>query len=210
MSRRHRTLLVSFVLAAAFVLGFGANRYTSFMPEAVSELVALNESPGQQSVLRLTLHQSPRPIPVIRFQDGTGREMSLAHFRGRAVLLNLWATWCPPCRKEMPSLDRLQSKLGGLDFEVVALSIDHEGTAVVQRFYNEIQLRALKVYVDPTTDAAGQLGIAGIPGTVLIDRAGREIGRALGPAEWDSQEAIALIAQAIGRTGSAPDRTQRE
>lgn len=129
MNRRHRTLFVSFVLAAAFVLGFGANRYTSFMPEAVSEPVVLTEPPRQQSVLPLTLHQSPRPVPVIRFQDGTGREMSLADFRGRTVLLNLWATWCPPCRKEMPSLDRLQSALGGLDFEVVALSIDHEGTA---------------------------------------------------------------------------------
>jgi thiol-disulfide isomerase/thioredoxin len=139
------------------------------------------------------INSQPRALPVVRFADGNGRTMTLQDFRGKFVLLNIWATWCVPCREEMPTLDRLQAKLGGPDFEVVALSIDRGGPLVVSTFYSEIGIRALRIYVDTSNGAATALGVFGIPVTLLIDREGREIGRKIGPAEWDSPEIINLI-----------------
>jgi len=180
-----RPWLAFVLLAAAFVVpGLAVHRY---LPTAFA----------------LKLHPAPRVMPEVRFQDGAGRPLSLADFRGRVVLLNVWATWCPPCREEMPSLDRLQAKLGGPDFEVVTLSIDVNGVPAVRRFYREVGIKTLKIYIDPTTDAAGRLGFPGIPGTLLIDRDGRELGRTVGPAEWDGPEAIALIQRVIGRAAES-------
>jgi thiol-disulfide isomerase/thioredoxin len=133
---------------------------------------------------------APRPVPDIRFHDANGRPRSLSNFRGKVVLLNVWATWCAPCRKEMPALDRLQQALGGPDFHVVALSIDSGGTSVVRQFYDEIGIRALEIYVDTTTEATSKLGALGIPTTLLLDREGRERWRKSGPAEWDSPEIV--------------------
>jgi thiol-disulfide isomerase/thioredoxin len=140
----------------------------------------------------LRLHE-PRALPDIVFEDGQGRKRTLGDFRGRVVLLNVWATWCVPCREEMPTLDRLQQKLGGPDFEVLALSIDADGAAAVERFYGEIGIRALATYVDSTMRATGSLAVIGVPTTLLIDRGGREIGRRAGPVHWDSPEAVRLI-----------------
>lgn len=139
------------------------------------------------------IHPQPRVLPTLRFADEKEHAMTLQDFRGKYLLLNVWATWCVPCRKEMPTLDRLQAKLGGPDFEVVALSIDRGGPSVVRAFYDEIKVRALRIYVDKTSDAATDLGVVAIPVTLLIDREGREIGRKIGPAEWDSPEIITLI-----------------
>ena len=133
---------------------------------------------------------APQPVPDVRFQDADGKPRTLSGFRGKVVLLNVWATWCVPCRKEMPALDRLQQMLGGPDFQVVALSIDSGGAAVVRQFYDEIGIRALGIYVDPTTEATGKLRTLGIPTTLLIDREGRERWRKTGPAEWDSPDIV--------------------
>lgn len=141
----------------------------------------------------------PRALPDLAFEDGDGRKRVLADFRGRTVLLNLWATWCVPCREEMPALDRLQRKLGGPGFEVVALSIDKDGAAAVRRFYGEIGIRSLGVYVDPTTRVMDGLGIVGIPTTVLVDAGGREIGRRSGAAQWDGLDAVRLIEAHLAR-----------
>ena len=119
---------------------------------------------------------TPRPLPELRFADAGGRKLTLADFRGRLVLLNLWATWCVPCRKEMPALDRLQARLGGSGFEVVALSIDRKGLSAVQPFYQELVLKALRIYVDQSGEAADKLGAPNIPTTLLVDRNGRELG----------------------------------
>lgn len=150
---------------------------------------------------RFTEHAAPRPLPDVRFRDGEGRAMSLSDFRGRVVLLNLWATWCPPCRQEMPTLDRLQKQLGGAEFEVLALSIDRGGAFAVKSFYDDIGIEALRVYVDATGDAAVALGAIGIPTTLLIDRQGREIGRMAGPAEWDGPAAVGLVRRHLGAGG---------
>ena len=141
----------------------------------------------------LILHEQPRPLPEVVFEDQSGTTLRLADFRGRVVLLNLWATWCAPCRREMPTLDRLQAMLGGPAFEVVALSVDREGVPAVAAFYEELGLEALAIYVDSSPRAMRALGALGLPTTLLLDRDGNEIGRLLGPAEWDSPEMVAFI-----------------
>ena len=140
--------------------------------------------------------QKPRDVSSLSLQDENGRTLTLADFRGRVVLLNLWATWCPPCRKEMPSLDRLNAKRGGQVFEVIALSIDHD-PALVKPFYREIGVKTLRGYFDPNARASAALGAFAVPATLLLDQHGREIGRALGPAEWDSPQVEALIDAAL-------------
>lgn len=140
-------------------------------------------------------HAAPRPVAELAFEDAQGRRRTLSEFRGKLVLLNVWATWCVPCREEMPALDRLEQKLGGPDFEVLALSIDSGGAASVKQFYEETGVRSLAIYVDPTMRAAPTLGTVGVPTTLLIDRKGREVGRRSGPAPWDGAQAAAAIAR---------------
>jgi thiol-disulfide isomerase/thioredoxin len=137
--------------------------------------------------------KAPETLPPFKFQDAEGRERSLADWRGKVVLLNLWATWCLPCRKEMPSLDRLQKELGSGKFEVVAISVDRKGLDASKKFLAEAQVERLALYVDPTARLNSDLRAVGLPATLLIDREGREIGRLLGPAEWDSDDALRLI-----------------
>lgn len=136
---------------------------------------------------------APQLVPDLRFQDAHGKERTLSDFRGKVILLNLWATWCAPCRKEMPALDRLQQKLGGPDFQVLALSLDNGGPTVVRQFYDQIGIRALGIYVDSSMEATGKLRVLGVPTTLLLDRAGRERWRKTGPAEWDSPEIVEAL-----------------
>lgn len=145
------------------------------------------------------LTDPPKALPDVRFVDGEGAQRSLVDFRGKIVLLNVWATWCIPCRKELPALDRLQGALGGADFQVVALSIDRKGMDVVRKFYDETGIKHLAVQLDSSGKAVRDLGAVGLPTTLLIDRAGREIGRLVGPAEWDTPETIAFVRRHIDR-----------
>ncbi|MBA5775577.1 TlpA family protein disulfide reductase [Stappia sp. F7233] len=138
----------------------------------------------------IPLHDTPRELLPPPFLDGEGREVTLEDFRGRVVLLNIWATWCVPCREEMPTLDALQARLGGEDFHVLPLSIDRAGISVVRRFYNEIGIRHLGMYLADSRRAMFALGAFGLPTTILIDREGKERGRLVGPAQWDSPEVI--------------------
>ena len=142
---------------------------------------------------KFALHAAPKPVPEIQFQDSEGKALTLQDFRGKVVLLNIWATWCLPCRHEMPTLDRLQAKLGGPDFEVLPLSIDRSGFEAISKFYTDVGVKHLAMYLDSSTRAASTLGAVGLPTTLLIDRDGRELGRLVGPAEWDSPDMIALI-----------------
>ena len=142
-----------------------------------------------------------KEVPGLQFQDGDGRTRSLAEFRGRVVLLNIWATWCTPCREEMPALDRLQAKLGGPEFEVVALSIDRQGSDVVRRFFADVGVKSLRIYIDPSAQSMSRLGAVGVPITLLIDREGREIGRRAGPAKWDAAQNIDDLRRLAGGAG---------
>jgi len=121
----------------------------------------------------------------------------LADFRGKVVLLNVWATWCFPCREEMPSLDRLQARLGGPDFLVLPLSTDREGINAVKAFYADVEISRLGIFVDPTAKSATDLKIVGYPTTFLIDRNGLARGVKLGAAKWDNDEIFSQIRKLI-------------
>jgi thiol-disulfide isomerase/thioredoxin len=148
-------------------------------------------------IAALTIATEPKPLPELGFATPDGTKASLANFRGRTVLLNLWATWCVPCRQEMPALDRLQGMLGSKDFAVVAVNIDTARLDRPQAFLHEIGVKNLKLYTDNTAAAFQTLKeagkVLGLPTTILIGKDGCEIGTMAGPAQWDSQDALALL-----------------
>jgi thiol-disulfide isomerase/thioredoxin len=160
-------------------------------------LLALTPASATEPPANFAIHDTPQPVPDISFQDGNGQPRTLAAFSGKVVLLNIWATWCAPCRQEMPTLDRLQAELGGPEFEVVALSMDRKGPKVVTKFFGEVGVKHLALNIDTSSKAMFTLGAFGLPLTLLIDRQGREVGRVVGPAEWDSPEMVAFIRNRI-------------
>lgn len=135
----------------------------------------------------------PRPAPQTGFTTGDGKAMTLADARGKVLVVNFWATWCVPCVQEMAALDRLQGALGGDDLTVMAISQDRGGLDVVQPFYGKLGLTRLGVYLDPKGAVARDFKVEALPVTVVIDRKGREVGRMVGPAAWDSPRAVALL-----------------
>jgi thiol-disulfide isomerase/thioredoxin len=167
-----------------------------------ASLLAAQDTPAP-----FIIHSEPKTVPEITFV-GEERGVNLKEFRGKVVLLNLWATWCAPCRKEMPALDRLQVQLGSEGFQVVALSMDRLGVAAVQKFYVEAGVRHLAFFIDTTGRASSNLALIGLPGTLLIDPQGREVGRLMGPAEWDSPEMIAFLQSQISRGATGPPNPQ--
>ncbi|QND61441.1 TlpA family protein disulfide reductase [Mesorhizobium huakuii] len=146
------------------------------------------EAPQNLAVL-----EAPAAVPAISFMDAAGQPKTLADYSGKVVLLNIWATWCAPCRKEMPTLDRLQAKLGGPDFEVVALSMDQKGPDAVKKFYADIGITHLDLNIDISAKTIFALGAVGLPTTLLINRDGKEIGRLIGPADWDAPDMVDFI-----------------
>jgi thiol-disulfide isomerase/thioredoxin len=144
----------------------------------------------------------PLKLPALTFQDAAGKPLMLDHWRGRVVLLNLWATWCVPCRKEMPALDALEQRLGGSGFEVVAVNIDTRDGDKPKAWLKEVGVQKLAYYADPTARMFQDLKAIGrafgMPTTLLIDGQGCEIGTIAGPAEWASEDAIKLIKAAVG------------
>ncbi|WP_258584234.1 TlpA family protein disulfide reductase [Mesorhizobium sp. AR02] len=146
------------------------------------------EAPQNLAVL-----EAPSAVPAISFMDAAGQPKTLADYSGKVVLLNIWATWCAPCRKEMPTLDRLQARLGGPDFEVVALSMDQKGPDAVKKFYADIGITHLALNIDTSAKAIFALSAVGLPTTLLINRDGKEIGRLIGPAEWDAPDMVDFI-----------------
>jgi thiol-disulfide isomerase/thioredoxin len=154
-------------------------------------------------VAAVNVAKSPLKLPDLTFLDPGGKPITLADLRGRTLLLNLWATWCVPCRTEMPTLDALQAKLGGPDFAVVAVNIDTRDPNKPKQFLKEIGVQKLAYYADPTAKSFQDLKAVGrafgMPTTLLIDRQGCEIGTIAGPAEWASDDAVKLIEAALGK-----------
>ncbi len=166
----------------------------------LAEMVA---GAAKGDVAALLPAKAPEPMGELAFEDAAGKPTTLATHAGKALLVNLWATWCVPCRQEMPALDRLQQTLGSSDFEVVAINIDTARLERPKAFLNEINVKNLQYYADPSADVfqvlkrAGK--VIGLPTTILIGPDGCEIGTMAGPAEWDSEDAKALINAAANK-----------
>src|SRR6476646_1138503 len=152
-------------------------------------------------VAALTMATAPLRLPDLVFEDAEGNSKKLSDWRGRTVLVNLWATWCVPCRKEMPALENLQTRLGGPDFEVVAVNIDTRDTEKPKNFLKEVNLTRLGYFSDPKAKVFQDLKAIGralgMPTSVLVDGKGCEIATISGPAEWDSDDAVKLIKAAV-------------
>src|SRR5262245_1911409 len=152
-------------------------------------------------VAALTVASAPLRLPDLAFEDAEGKPRKLSDWRGKTVLLNLWATWCVPCRKEMPALDELQGKLGGKDFEVVAVNIDTRDPEKPKSFLKEAKLTRLGFFSDQKAKVFQDLKAIGralgMPTSVLVDAQGCEIGTIAGPAEWASDDAVKLIKAAV-------------
>ena len=154
-------------------------------------------------VAALAVARTPFRLPDLSFKDSAGRERTLNDWRGRTVLLNLWATWCVPCRKEMPALDTLQADLGGGKFDVVAVNIDTRDPQKPLNFLKDIGVSHLAYYSDDSAKVFQELKAAGkafgMPTTLLVDPSGCEIGEMAGPAEWASADGIKLVSAAADR-----------
>ena len=135
---------------------------------------------------------SPQPVPPVSFTDIAGKTVHLSDFTGKVVLLNLWATWCAPCRHEMPSLERLQARFGD-KLAILPVSQDLGGNKVVAPFISKLGLTKLNVYLDPKSTVGRAFKVEGLPTSVLIDRHGRVLGRVEGEAQWDSSKMLAVI-----------------
>ncbi len=196
-------LIVPAALLAALV-GFVAV-YASLTLRGNGELTSedkIAEKPKKLSGQRLRafiFHKKPKTLDDFEFQDGYGKTVRLSDWRGKVVLLNLWATWCSPCREEMPSLDGLKQNFSKEPFDVVAISLDRGGLAKPRKFYDDMRLKALELYIDPTTKMMFKLKAVGLPATILIDKEGREIGRLPGPAQWDSDPAFKIVQKALAQ-----------
>jgi thiol-disulfide isomerase/thioredoxin len=153
-------------------------------------------------VAAMALADKGLKLPDMSFRGGDGGDRHLSDWHGRTVLLNLWATWCIPCRQEMPALDALEAAVGNERFEVVAVNIDTRDSAKPQAWLKEVGVKTLAYYADPSGKVFQDLKLVGrgfgLPTTVLVDPQGCEIGTAAGPAEWASQDGMALVRAAMG------------
>ncbi|MGE4218440.1 MAG: TlpA family protein disulfide reductase [Alphaproteobacteria bacterium] len=180
------------VALAGLFLGLAA-------PWLAAAPVLAADPPGVQRAGQFTRIDPPLPAPDTVFLDASGNKRTLADFRGRAVLVNFWATWCAPCVEEMPSLDRLQAKRGGSDFTVLAISEDRGGVKVARPFLEKLGVTRLDLHFDDRMTFARAMGVSGLPTSILIDREGRIVARLLGTREWDSAESIALLGEHLGQ-----------
>jgi thiol-disulfide isomerase/thioredoxin len=222
--RQHAASPVKYAIAAviAAIAGFGTVYWSFLLSDNGSGPVLAPESPGEpagtaaeiinpSSIVGLNKgamaafvsRPKPLPLPDFTFETGDGATSSLADFHGKVVLLNIWATWCVPCREEMPKLNALQADLGGEDFQVVPVNIDRGGPDKARKFLDETSATDLTLYTDPSGRLFSTLKAVGMPTTLLIGRDGKELGRLVGPADWASPEAKRLIEAAIAAPAPA-------
>lgn len=201
------------ILALPALLGVAAAAYLGLGPSAgegsggecrAARPVAERLAPlarGQVAAVSATI--PPKPVPEVSFSGPDGRAMTLADLKGRTLVVNLWATWCAPCRHEMPALDRLQAELGGPDFEVVAINVDTRNPDKPKAWLQENGIGRLAYYADPTGKAMQTLqrsgALVGLPTTLVVDPGGCEVAILKGPADWGGEDALKLVRAALGR-----------
>lgn len=190
------------LLAAFLYLGEGDSNGGA-KSQAGNRAAASLKAAAQGTVANFTVAKDPKIVADIAFVDGAGVPKKLSDWQGQVVLLNVWATWCAPCREEMPALDHLQALLGHEEFEVVALSVDRGDIGLPQEFFDEIGVKELGLYHDGSAKAGSKLGVFGMPTTLLLGRQGQILGRLVGPAEWDDEQAQALVEAALALPADA-------
>src|ERR1700744_3291543 len=194
------TVLIGALLGLGGIYGFGGLKRNASGDSACAPAVNLSQKIAPLAhgeVAALTMATAALRLPDLAFEDADGTPKKLSDWRGHTVLVNLWATWCVPCRKEMPALDRLQTRLGGKDFEVVAINIDTRDPEKPKNFLKDAKLTRLGYFSDEKAKVFQDLKAIGrslgMPTSVLIDGQGCEIATIAGPAEWDSDDAVKLI-----------------
>lgn len=155
------------------------------------------EALREDTLKKLVFVSEPEAVPSTEFTALEGGTHSFEEFKGRWVLANFWATWCAPCRKEMPELDALEGEFGGDDFEVITIATGRNPPAAINRFFEEVSVEHLPVYLDPKQQLAREMGVLALPVTVLIDPEGREVARLRGDANWYSESARAIVSALI-------------
>jgi thiol-disulfide isomerase/thioredoxin len=170
---------------------------------AISNIVFASEPnlTGSMKKFNLAPTSQLQSKDIITWGNSDGKSDSLTHYKGKVVLINYWATWCLPCIQELPSIDRLQSKLSGKDFTVIAISLDRGGRTTAKRTFKRLEIKNLSLYTDKDSKSAKILGVRYMPTTFIFDRNGRELGKLEGKAEWDDKDAISLIKFFINKRG---------
>lgn len=171
--------LIGLVLSSVLILAISG-------PHSSLEAQNIGSAPKDLRNFRAAI--PPKPVPKVGFVDGRGLERTLADYRGRGIVLNFWATWCVPCVREMPQLDRLNTAIRKYAIDVLTISEDRSGEALIRKFFQINGLKSLPQLRDPTGRLMRRLAVEGLPTTILIDPQGREVGRVVGPAEWDKPE----------------------
>ena len=190
--RKSHGILATLLLYAA--LGTGAN--AGDVDPATLEALKAGD------MRKLAVHKQPEEGSSVSFTTEDGQPLTLADFEGRTVLLNFWATWCAPCRKEMPSLDAAQVALGGPNFEVVAVATGRNDVDGIKKFFADHGVDNLKIYLDPKSALARDMGVLGLPITLILNTEGKEIARLRGDADWADENALAILRAAIGDEAS--------
>jgi thiol-disulfide isomerase/thioredoxin len=190
-------------LAAVYGIGAMQRNPADASCKPAAELAKRLAPLARGEVAAVGIASEPRRLPELTFTGADGKPRALADFQGKTVLLNLWATWCVPCRKEMPALDALQARLGGDAFEVVAVNIDTRNLDKPKTWLQEVGITRLGYYADPSAKVFQDLKAIGkafgMPTTLLVDPQGCELGVLAGPAEWASDDAVKLIEAASGK-----------
>ena len=184
------------------MLKFLAVLYTAlaFTANAAHADIATAEA-AREGTMKKLLFSEPAEVSGVTFTDPDGGEYRLSDFRGKHVVVNFWATWCAPCRKEMPMLSELQTEFGGETFEVVTIATGRNSVPGIRKFFEEVGVDNLPLYLDPKSALGRDMAVLGLPITVILDPEGREIARMRGDAEWNSDSAKAVIRALIGAGG---------
>ncbi len=149
--------------------------------------------PMEKFVLTPLIESNKKTFENIKWKNTANKTKNLTDFKGKIIFLNFWATWCLPCIKELPSIERLQSKFNKNDLAVIAISLDRGGKEVAERLLRRLKLRKLELYIDKQSKSAQQLGVKYMPTTYIFDRKNRELGKLQGGVEWDDKNAVSLI-----------------
>ena len=172
--------------------------YTALAATANADMGNL-EAPREGDMRKLQIHSAARPAPDTVFLHADGSELRLSDYQGKVVVLNFWATWCAPCRKEMPALSAVQQTLGGADLIVLTVATGPNPPAKIAAFFETIGVSNLPAHRDPRQNLARAMNVLGLPVTAILDRSGAEIARLLGDANWHSASALAILKAVIAQ-----------